>query len=359
MSLIVNPLKGLAMSEITASAVVAGSGPRRWALPGSRWARLDRRRQLQLILAAVWLWDGVLQYQSFMFTPAFGRQVLAPTASGNPALIADPITWAARIVEAHPVGINAALATIQLLLGVGIAWRPTVKAALAGSIVWALAVWWLGEGLGGVLAGSANALSGAPGAVILYALLAVVLWPARTPVDTAAQLSSPSSSWFVAARPVGATTARLLWLVLWGSLAFFAVQPAQRARQALHDMIAQMASGQPGWLAGIENTTAGLLAGRGETVSIVFAGMLSVIALGVFLPPAAVRVVLVLAVVVAGVIWVIGEGLGGPFSGQATDPNSGPLLALLAAAYWPIRAAHAGDRGDSDVRGAVVTPPPS
>jgi hypothetical protein len=331
--LIVDSAEGIAMSDIVAGAVVAGSGPHRWAVPSLRWAPLDARRRLQLILAALWVWDGVLQYQSFMFTPVFGRQVLAPTAQGNPSLIADPITWTATIIEAHPVATNAAFATIQLLLGLGIAWRPTVKAALAGSIAWSVAVWWFGEGLGGVLAGSANALSGAPGAVILYALLAVLLWPSRT---TAAAQAALSSAPFVAARPVGTTTARLLWLMLWGSLAFFAIQPANRAPQALHDMIAQMASGQPGWLANIENLTAGLLAGHGETVSIVFAGVLAVIALGVFLPAPATRVVLTLAIVVAAVIWVIGEGLGGPFSGQATDPNSGPLLALLAAAYWPL-----------------------
>ena len=63
---------------------------------------------------------------------------------------------------------DAAFAVIQLLIGLGIAVRPTVKAALAASIVWSLAVWWLGEGLGGLLNGTASA----PGAVILYALLA-------------------------------------------------------------------------------------------------------------------------------------------------------------------------------------------
>jgi copper(I)-binding protein len=35
---------------------------------------------------------------------------------------------------------------------------------------------------------------------------------------------------------------------------------------------------------------------------------------------------------VATVLWVLGEGFGGLFSGQATDPNSGPLLVLLSLA---------------------------
>jgi hypothetical protein len=59
----------------------------------------------------------------------------------------------------------------------------------------------------------------------------------------------------------------------------------------------------------------------------------------VFLPAPAARVTLVVAVVLAALIWVFGEALGAIFTGTGTDPNSGPLLALLALAYWPARAA--------------------
>jgi hypothetical protein len=38
----------------------------------------------------------------------------------------------------------------------------------------------------------------------------------------------------------------------------------------------------------------------------------------------------------AAITWV-GQGFGGILTGQGTDPNSGPLLFLLALAYWPIR----------------------
>ena len=75
--------------------------------------------------------------------------------------------------------LNAIFAALQVLLGLGIAWRPTVRLALAASVAWAVAVWWLGEGLGGLLAEAARPrVNGAPGAVLLYALLAVLLWPA-------------------------------------------------------------------------------------------------------------------------------------------------------------------------------------
>jgi len=123
------------------------------------------RRWLQLALAALWLLDAVLQLQSFMFGKGFS-QMLARMAAGNPGFIAGPITWSARLVAGHPTWTNAAFASVQLFLAVGIAWRPTVKVALAASIPWALGVWWVGEGLGGVLAGTANPVMGGPGAVI-------------------------------------------------------------------------------------------------------------------------------------------------------------------------------------------------
>ena len=295
----------------------------------ARWEAPDARRRLQLGLAVIWLLDGVLQYQSFMFTRAFG-QLLAASAAGNPAVIADPIRWAAGIIEHHPVNTNAAFASTQLLLGLGIAWRPTVRAALAGSVMWSVAVWWFGEGLGGVLAGTASPVSGAPGAVIIYALLAVLLWPAGA--------DGGSRAPFVAARPVGSRAARALWLMLWGSLAYFAIVATNRTAQGLHDKVAGMASGEPGWLAWVNNGAAGVLAHRGLAASIVLAVLLAAIAVGVFLPEPAVRAAVVLAVVVSLAIWVVGEDLGGILAGGATDPNSGLPLALLALAYWPARA---------------------
>ena len=123
----------------------------------------DVRLLLQLGLAGIWLLDALLQYQAFMFSKGFS-QMLAGTASGNPGVVASPITWDATLVGHHAVLLNALFATIQLLLGIGIAWRPTVRVALAASIAWSLGVWWFGEGLGMVLTGDVSPVSGAPGA---------------------------------------------------------------------------------------------------------------------------------------------------------------------------------------------------
>jgi len=290
---------------------------------------LDARRALQLVLAAIWLLDGVLQYQGFMFTNGANgfNNMLAGTATGNPTVIAKPITWNANLVDHHIVLLNAIFATIQLLLGLGIAFRPTVRVALAASILWSLGVWWFGEGLGGVFSGAASPLNGAPGAVIIYALLAVLLWPADRAVPAP----------FTAARAVGAHVARALWAVLWLSLAYFALTPANRAPAGVSGMIAGMESGEPVWLQDLQKGGASLIGSDGLATSVVLAVALVLIAVGVYLPAGIAKATLVLAIVVAAFIWVFAEALGGILAGGATDVNSGPLLALLALAYWPRR----------------------
>ena len=286
--------------------------------------RIDARRALQLALAGLWLLDGVLQYQPAMFTQAFPR-MLAAGAAGNPSVIARPVLWDAALVGHHLVLINTLFAGVQLLLGLGIAFRPTVRLALAASVAWSLAVWLFGEGLGGVLSGAADPRDGGPGAVIIYALIAVLLWPADRP------FAAP----FVAARAVGLRAARVLWVVFWLSQAYFVLTPENRAPQAAGALIAGMESGEPGWLAGLMRGAASLVGGQGLAVAVVFAGAFVLIAAGIFLPVRAARATLVLAIVLAAVLWLFVQALGGLLASGATDPQSGPLLALLALAYWP------------------------
>jgi hypothetical protein len=216
-------------------------------------------------------------------------------------------------------------AFLQVALGLGIAWRPTLKPALVASIAWSLGVWWIGEGLGGVLNGTANPVNGAPGAVIIYGLLAVLLWPGARPGVTAP---------FVAARAVGAPVAKGLWLVFWGSLAYFALDGANRSSTGLHDLIIGQAAGEPGWVVWIDRHSASLVDHHGLAAMVVVAVLLAVMAVGVFFPPPAANAILVLAIVVSLWFWVVGQNFGALFTTGATDVNTGPLLILLALAYW-------------------------
>ena len=163
----------------------------------------------------------------------------------------------------------------------------------------------------------------ASGAVIIYALLAVLLWPSDR---------CPEKAPFIAARAVGKPTAKGLWLVLWGSLAYFAVLGGNRSSQGLHDLLNSEPPGEPGWVAWVDRHSANLVDHRGLAVTVVLCLLLVVVTVGIYLPRSFANGTIILAVALSAVIWVIGENFGAIFTNGATDVNSGPLLILLAVA---------------------------
>jgi hypothetical protein len=300
------------------------------------------RRALQVCLGLIWLLDAGLQFQPYMFGPFFVTQTIEPSAAGDPGFVADTITWAGQFMLRHIVVYNAVFAAIQLLIAVGILWPRTVKAALAASVVWAFSVWWFGEGLGGLLTGS-SPLAGVPGGVLLYALIAILLWPKTRAADARRQPVSPAAS-----GPLGWTGANLLWLAVWGSFCYYLLLPANRSAAAISQTFTAT-DGQPAWLVAVMNTFASLAAQRGVQISVALALLCAFAAVGVF-SRRLLRAALAVAVVLSVLIW-IAEGLGGIFTGQGTDPNTGPLLVLLAACFVPrsyVRAREPAATGGQD-----------
>jgi hypothetical protein len=296
--------------------------------------RIRRPRDLQrtylLALATLWLLDAVLQLQPFMFTPGSKglSGMLSGVADGNPAWIARTITWNASIVDHHPLLTNTLFALIQFLIAFGIASTRARKPALALSVVWALAVWWFGEGLGGTFSGGATPFAGGPGGVLFYAVLAILLWP-----------SERADEPFVAARAVGAPAARVIWVVVWVLMALLSVVGSGRSPQALHDLVAGLNGGEPGWLAHINRFTEALFLHDGTALAILLALVCLIVAIGIFLPPRFTKATLFLAVTVFALMWVVVQDVGGILAGGATDPNAAPLIILLALIYWPITTA--------------------
>ena len=286
---------------------------------------------LQLVLAAIWLLDGVLQYQSFMFTKAFG-QMIGGTSSGNPGVVARPINWNATLVEHHLVLAEhdlrhhpAADRAGDCLAAHGPAGAGRLDRVVARGVVVRR-----GPRRRAERRGEPGERRSRRGDHLRAAGRPAVARPTGS--------RSPETAPFVAARAVGATAARVLWLVLWGSLAYFALTPANRAPQALHDMVAGMADGEPGWLAALDKHSAALVAHQGLAASIVLAVALVIVAVGVYLPPSLARATLILAIVVAAVIWVFGEAFGEILTGGATDPQLRPAArpagpGLLAARH--------------------------
>jgi hypothetical protein len=303
------------------------------------------RRVFQVALGLLWLLDAALQFQPYMFTDRFVRQIVLPAAQGNPGWIATTETWAASMMAQHIVVYNALFATIQLLLATLILWKPTVKIGLGVSATWALGVWWFGEGLGGVLSG-ASPLAGAPGAVVLYALIALLAWPRSDGEAGTCVSSSALLRWHLP---------RLAWMALWGSLSYLLVLPANRG--SVPGLLSAMAAGEPGWLAGIDHHLAAGVAGEGTAVSIVLAACCAFVAASVFAPTLR-RHGVVLAILLGLAFW-LAEDFGAVLTGQGTDPNSGPLLVLLAFAFWPYGATTPRSSDARSPSGQVILMPPN
>ena len=279
-----------------------------------------------------------------MFGRGFVNQILVPASMGSPAGVTGPALAFTRLVLHAPAAWNAGFAITQLLLGAGLLWRPTVRAALASSVAWALGVWWFGEGLGGVLSGIARPLTGAPGRHPVRGAGRAGLARARTVLASTPQASTrrrgPRGMTGTLGRSAGAalglTGARVVWLVLWGSFAYFILQAANRAPDAARDTFA---SSRPGNRAGSPPPWTGASpAPRAVTVSRSASAWrwFSLRRVWGCSGGPARGPALVLSVIVALAIWVLGENSGELATGQGTDPNTGLLLVALAAAFWPL-----------------------
>ncbi len=293
-------------------------------------SRSRSRRRLQVALGGIWLVDAALQFQPYMFTRDFVTKTVEPAAAGTPGWVARPAAEAAHLMLTHLAVDNTLFALTQVFIAAAVCYRPLVKVGLAVSFVWAVGIWWLAEGLGGITT-AMSPVAGAPGAAILYALAAVVLWPHTTPESGMGGVAAAGGS-VADTSPLGRVGSRAVWLVLWAGLAVLALEPANRAPGALRDTLTAAADGEPRWIATLDAHLAAA-AGHGTPASTSLAVALAAVAAGVLhhsTRPAAV----VLAVTTAAVIWV-GEDFGAVLTGAGTDVNTGPLLALLAAAYWP------------------------
>jgi hypothetical protein len=289
----------------------------------SRSVRMTRRH-LQIALGVLWLLDGALQLQPYMLGTGFARQVIAPAATGQPAFVAAALHREASLIAAHPVAWDVPFAAIQLLIGLGLIVPRTAKLALAASIPWAFGVWYLGEGLSGLASGHASLLTGAPGSALLYGVLAFAAWPRSK------QSHEAPARWLPAA-----------WAVLWVGGAVLQALPGQNTGTAVASAIT--GGGAPAELGRLDASIASWTTHHGTAVVVALVVLEALIGLAALHsrtrgPAVAVGFVLALA------IWVFGQDLGQLYSGQATDPNTAPLIMLSAIAILGGRRSQVGAR---------------
>lgn len=316
-------------------------------------AALERLRAVWWYgLGGLWLLDAALQAQPSMFT-ATGMlgNVLLPASQGQPAWIAGPMGWGAEIWAAHATAWNATAVLIEALIGcfilLGRRWPPLGRIGLTLSIGWALIVWYFGEGLGGLFAGSPTYLAGAPGSAFLYALLAGALllpatvWSSRRLLGGLRVVAG--GFWVIGAL---FQTAPMYWtsLGLASVLQNVAMMPLPFGLTTLDEqLVAALAAAPIIWNAAL----CAVMLALGLALLLGHKGRAPyVLALAWF------------ALLWVALLWVVFQGVGMVFSGMATDPNTPPLWALLLLPGWfaarasreqeparPLRHAAAGARG--------------
>ena len=275
-------------------------------------ARPMPERPFVLLLGLLWLGDGLLQLQPKLFGQDLIDNVLAPNREGQPAFMAHVVNVGIRVCERNLVVANTAAAGIELVIGtlllapVGPRWR---RLALWASIAWALLVWVFGEAAGNLLTGSASFFTGAPGAALLYLILTVfLLFPLALPLTRlplvvgmmfllGAALNAFPTFW----RADGQST---LWdASRTDSRGFMAFPGKELARVAPTAVTTNLAT------------------------------LVVLVLLGALLLIKPSRPLGVITLVVLALVWWVSQDLGGVLTfphGVATDPNSAPLLMLMA-----------------------------
>jgi hypothetical protein len=275
-------------------------------------------------LGLLWLIDGVLQFQPYMFSRAFFVNVLGMAEMGS---VPRPITLITHsisvLMSSHAVLFNTIFATTQVAIGVGLLWSRSATIARFASIVWALGVWSVGEGFGGMFMPGVNPLEGAPGAVVLYAIIAIVCWPKRVEGDAVADCGL-----------LGGTVTRVLWIAFWIGTALLELEMANNAPNALASQLFELAQGEPAPIATMDRTAAHLVFGHGPELALLILIAQTLVGWWV-LRPSTRRLALGVGIAIATIYWIIGQNFGTIFTGQGTDPNTGPLIVLLALSLWP------------------------
>lgn len=276
------------------------------------------KRTIQICLAILWLLDGALQLQRQMFTSSFANKVLNPASLGQPAVVSGPIHFEVHLVLMHPAIFDAFFAIVQLGLGLLILFKRTARFGLFASVAWALGVWFLGEGFGGLLTGNVSLWMGAPGAALIYAVLALAVLPNRNGKN----VNTEKPAYWLP----------IVWAIVWVGGVFLQIEPNQNSTASISSMVSGMSAGAPGWLAQLDISSGRFIHEQGYWFILLVVVIELLAGLLVFVPGYARKLAIMLGIALATVFWVLGENFGTFYTGVATDPNTGPLLILLGLA---------------------------
>lgn len=301
-----------------------------------------RLARVQVALGVLWIVDALLQLQPANLGAGLGS-VIVDNAMGQPGWAQQLLARAAQLAGPHASLLSPVVAAVQLAIGVAIVHPRSRRAGLLASLPWALLVWVVGEGSGNLATGFAMLPTGAPGAALVDAVLALVLLPRRTPRAGAGR--SPAGL-----TALGEPGARCAWVALWSAGALLQLEPVGTLGFKLFANFQMLSLGEPGPVASADRAIGDFVLGHGDAVTAVAVAIELGAAAAAVVPFGRLRSpVLAASLVLCGLLWAVGENLGGLLSGSASDVGAMPLYVLLAVALLPLagpspRPARAGRR---------------
>jgi hypothetical protein len=192
-----------------------------------------------------------------------------------------------------------------------------------------------GEGMSMLLTGQGSILSGAPGAVLLYPLLGLAVYPRKRSRDASQDARAKTRDDGLLSRTV------LRWALagFWVFAALLQLQPYWWQPGQISQAISAMV-GQGGLNAVLVDPVLNQLSKVTANIEIPLNIALIVVflALGIGLAVARgkqLRSFLIASIVVSVIFWYCTEAFGMILTGMVTDFNSGLLLVVMALAVWP------------------------
>lgn len=277
------------------------------------------RRFLRVSLGVLWILDGLLQAQPQM--PAgFVRSMIGPGAVGSPSWLAALVNPLADVWTRHPISADAATVWVQVGLGVlilvgGRGLLATVT--LWASVAWSLVVWVVGEFLGGLLASGASWLTGAPGAVLVYGLAALLLL-------------APDAWWRSGRCALLARRSVAAWLLLGAGLQAVPWEGMWSASGLSDPFSGGLGNNQPVGMRQPISWVNTLALDRPLAANAAIIAVLVGVGAAVWVSGR--RAVLAAGLLVCGATWWLAQDFG-VLGGLGTDPNTAlPLAVLLVAA---------------------------
>lgn len=134
------------------------------------------RTYVRWTFGALWICDGVLQFQASM-PLGLANKVVAPMSVNTPGWLHTLMNHAVFLWNTHPITLAVGVAWLQLGIGLLLLVTRGRSSRIVGgvSLGWAAVIWLIGNGAGGIFTPGASFLFGWPGASLFYVVAGVWL----------------------------------------------------------------------------------------------------------------------------------------------------------------------------------------